>query len=131
VYLNELNFEEHIRRLNQDYVHGYSTIVVRFESVFYTPFSYAGFKTAFSFFADSGWIASKEYLNGETTYYGAYGISIQIKNESLTIPTMAVRLAYFPRWKDQTNKFDISFTFTDLHFFKDSQLLKPETNVRF
>ena len=127
VYLNEISFERSIRRLNQDFVHGYSSLVVRYESVFYTPYSFAGFKTAFSIFADSGWITSKEYLKGKANYYGAYGIAIHIKNESLTIPTMSVQVAYYPHWRDQKNKFDISFSFTDLRFFRDFRLLKPST----
>ena len=125
VYLNEINFEGRIRGLNQDFVHGYSDLVLRYESFFYTPYSFAGFKTAIYLFAYSGWIASKEYLKGDVNYYGAYGIAIHIKNESLTIPTMSVQVAYYPHWKDQKNKFDISFKFSDLRFFKDFQLLKP------
>ncbi len=131
LYLNELNFDRRIRGLNQYFVHGFSSFVLRYESFFYTPYSFAGFKTAFAVFADSGWIASKEYMKGEVDYYGAYGIGIHIKNESLTIPTMSVELVYYPHWRDQKNKFDISFNFSDLRFFRDLQMLKPSTNFIF
>lgn len=131
VYLNQINFEGGVRGLHQDFVFGYSAVVIRFESIFYTPLSFAGFKTAFSFFADSGWISPKDYLNGGTSFYGAYGIAIQIKNESLTIPTMSVQVAYYPQWNDQKDKFAVSVIFSDLRFFKDFLSLKPSTHYRF
>lgn len=131
VYLNEINFGQEIRKLNQDKVYGYSTLTLKYESVLYMPYSYIGFKTAISVFADTGWIASEEYLQGKISYYGSYGLSIHIKNESLTIPTFSVQVAYFPRWKDETNKFIVSFSFSDLRFFKSFQSLKPSPYLLF
>jgi len=131
VYLNEINFDRRIRGLDQYYVNGFSNFVFSYESFFYTPYSFAGFKTAISLFADSGWITSKEYLKGDVNYYGSYGIGIHIKNESLTLPTMSVQVAYYPHWKDQKNKFDISFNFSDLRFFNGFQSLKPSPHSSF
>ena len=131
IYLNKINFGGKIRKLNQDLVYGYSIITLRFESYIYTPYSFAGFKTAFSIFADSGLIASKEYLKGEINYYGSCGFSIQIKNESLTIPTLSVQFAYFPNDYNQGSSFNISFNFSDLRFLNSVQTLKPNPNFVF
>jgi hypothetical protein len=129
-YFDWINFENRIQGLNQSRVFGLSTLVVKYEPFFYTPYSFLGFKLAASIYMDAGWIYEQPYLAGSSDFYSSFGSSFHIKNESFTIPTLTIRVGYYPKYGEEKNKFKFTVSFKDRILFEDFISPKPELNLR-
>lgn len=130
-YVEYEDFGDQIRNLKQNSVFGLSTLTLRYESYFYTPISFIGFKFSFSAFADVGWITDEKYWGGNWENYAAIGIGVHLRNESLTIPTFSVQLGYYPKLGESTNQFKAFFDFKDRIIFENDKLSKPEVGFDF
>lgn len=86
-------------------VMGQNKSLLKFESIIYTPFNYAGIQVAAVVFAGFGKIGRQSpmysYIN-ENTIYQAYGLGFLIRKENLVVNTIQISFAYYPNLPDGT-----------------------------
>lgn len=116
-----------IQGINSDELRGTRKLVIGFESVFFSPVNFLGFRVAPFAFADLGWAAfSGQKLITATPYQG-YGIGFRFRNENLTINTFQVRLSYYAGIPDLKNPFRANFDGISPLRFRDFDISAPET----
>jgi hypothetical protein len=60
--------------------------------------SWYGFRYAFYSLADLGWIGpGQTKFVSDKTFYSGFGLGLRVRNEHLVLPTLQMRLAWFPR----------------------------------
>lgn len=126
LYYREIDFSGEIRDLDQFGVYGRTSLVLRYQPVFYTSLQAVGFKFSFNPFVDMGWLSKKEYFEGKKQFYAAYGLSLSTKNESLTLPALSLHVGYYPNWREQKNKVRFKVTFTDYKILNQLNSMKPK-----
>ncbi len=80
-------------------VMGQNKSLLKFESVIYTPFDYAGIQIAAVVFAGFGKLGriNPMYPNvKESTIYQAYGLGFLIRKENLVVNTIQISFGYYP-----------------------------------
>lgn len=78
-------------------VGGRNKLILKFESIIYTPFNFAGTNIAAILFAGFGKIGSpvNTYLSNQTIYQ-AYGLGCLIRKENLVVNTIRLSIGYYP-----------------------------------
>lgn len=86
-------------------VMGQNKSLLKFESIIYTPFNYAGIQIAAVVFAGFGKIGRPNptyaFIN-ENTIYQAYGLGFLIRKENLVVNTIQISFGYYPNLPDGT-----------------------------
>jgi len=82
-----------------------NTLSAQFESVWFTPIYYYGFRPVVYMFFDN--ILSNS-TSGKNNYYNALGLGIRIHNSNLLFKTIQIQFAYYPR-PYQYNDYTASF----------------------
>lgn len=128
LYHGKINFEKSVRGLEESELFGYGTMVMRYQSIFYTPYEFLGFNFSCKPFVDLGWISESNYFGGSKRFFSVYGLGLGVKNESLIFPAMNMYAGYYPNWTGDGSNFGFEIVFRDykiLNFFSE---LKPKTS---
>lgn len=78
-------------------VGGRNKFILKFESIIYTPYNYAGTNIAAVVFAGFGMISNPiaSYVS-ERTIYQAYGLGFLIRKENLVVNTIRLSIGFYP-----------------------------------
>ena len=90
---------------------------VSFESVFFSPVNFYGFRFAFFGFADAGFLFGTNEFAGSGDVLSAIGLGIRIRNDNLIFNTFQIRLGFFPDLPEYSR--------TSSLLISGQQLLKP------
>ncbi len=90
---------------------------VSFESVFFSPVNFYGFRFAFFGFADAGFLFGTNEFAGSGDVLSAIGLGIRIRNDNLIFNTFQIRLGFFPDLP--------KYSRTSSLLISGQQLLKP------
>ena len=106
----DIRDEDGIRGLSHDGLDGIERLVVRVESVAFTPWNVIGFQFSMLGFLDLGWISDQKGLMLKDHFSSAIGVGCRIRNEGLVLQTINLRFAYYPNSPQgvQNYSFDIS-----------------------
>jgi hypothetical protein len=121
-YSNEhLSFiaENGFSGFRNDSANGAQRVIVRVESVIFSPESYYGFRFAYFAFADASFISGTNQILGNGNILSGIGFGLRIRNDNLVINTIQLRLGFFPNLPaySKINPFVVS----------GEQLLRPNT----
>ena len=102
--------------------------ILKFESIIYTPFNFAGIQVATVAFAGFGKIEKPLYLNiNPNTIYQAYGIGFLLRKENLVVNTIQISIGVYPNIPSGTGN---NFKFNPIGInnlnFRDFDVSKPE-----
>jgi hypothetical protein len=86
-----------IRGLRSDKLTGIQKFNMQLETMLYARKSWYGFRYAFYTLADLGWIGPGEKFVLNENFYSGFGLGLRVRNEHLVLPTLQMRLAWFPR----------------------------------
>jgi hypothetical protein len=76
---------------------GRSNLVANLETVTFTPWNFYGFRFAVFGYADFALFSSRALISSTTTLYSVVGLGCRLKNESLVMNTLNIRIGYFIR----------------------------------
>ncbi|MBX9853652.1 MAG: hypothetical protein K2X86_18060, partial [Cytophagaceae bacterium] len=91
-----INQSDGLRGFRSAVVRGTSKFVVNYESNFFPPFNFIGFRTAAVLFADFAWIGEKENLFSKENCFPGVGVGIRFRNDHLIFNTIQLLLGYYP-----------------------------------
>ena len=78
-------------------VEGRNKFILKFESIIYTPFNYAGTNIAAIVFAGFGMLSNPIASNvSDRTIYQAYGLGFLIRKENLVVNTIKLSIGFYP-----------------------------------
>ena len=78
-------------------VEGRNKFILKFESIIYTPYNYAGTNIAAVVFAGFGMVSNPIASNvSERTIYQAYGLGFLIRKENLVVNTIRLSIGFYP-----------------------------------
>lgn len=102
--------------------------ILKFESIIYTPFNFAGIQVATVAFAGFGKIEKPLYLNiNPNTIYQAYGLGFLLRKENLVVNTIQISIGIYPNIPSGTGN---NFKFNPIGInnlnFRDFDVSKPE-----
>jgi hypothetical protein len=86
-----------IRGLRSDKLKGIQKFNMQLETMLYARNSWYGFRYAFYTLVDLGWIGPGEKFVLSENFYSGFGLGLRVRNEHLVLPTLQMRLAWFPR----------------------------------
>ncbi len=94
------NTENGFSGFRNDSVGGRQRINLSFESVFFRPGNFYGFRLAFFAFGDLGYLfGTNEYITqGEVL--SSIGVGIRVRNDNLVLNTFQIRFSFFPNLPD-------------------------------
>lgn len=88
---------ESLYGFNSFAVLGKNKTLLKFESIFYTPFNFAGVQVASVVFAGFGKIGRPLYANvNPNTIYQAYGLGLLLRKENLVVNTLQITIGFYP-----------------------------------
>lgn len=90
---------------------------VSFESVFFSPVNFYGFRFAFFGFADAGFLFGTNEFVGSGDILSAIGLGIRIRNNNLIFNTFQIRFGFFPNLPEYSR--------TSSLLISGQQLLRP------
>jgi hypothetical protein len=106
----QINFGSDVRNLNQEHLHGNSTLVLKYEYVLFTPWFFYGFRFAPYLFADVGFISSSRNPLIQSSLYAALGLGVRIRNESLAFKTIVLSFGYLPKVLEDQSRWFVNFS---------------------
>jgi hypothetical protein len=89
--------DKNIRGLKLEQLFGQQRLIATYESVFFTPYQFLGFRFAFFLFSDMGLLGSNKESIFKNELYAGYGLGFRLRNEHLIFRTFEIRLGYYPR----------------------------------
>ncbi len=124
-YLN-ISGRDGIQGINSDELRGTQKLVLGFESVFFSPINFLGFRIAPFVSADIGWtnLGGKSLL-GHSPFQG-YGIGLRFRNESLTFDTFQIRFSFYSGIPDLVGPVRVGFDGISPLRFRDFAITTPE-----
>ncbi len=120
--------QEGLYGFNSFAVLGQNKNLLKFESIIYTPFNFAGIQVATVAFAGFGKISKPLFPNiNPNTIYQAYGIGFLLRKENLVVNTVQISIGVYPNIPDGTGT---NFKFNPIGInnlnFRDFDVSKPE-----
>lgn len=120
--------QEGLYGFNSFAVLGQNKNLLKFESIIYTPFNFAGIQVATVAFAGFGKISKPLFPNiNPNTIYQAYGIGFLLRKENLVVNTVQISIGIYPNIPAGTGN---NFKFNPIGInnlnFRDFDVSKPE-----
>ncbi len=120
--------QEGLYGFNSFAVLGQNKNLLKFESIIYTPFNFAGIQIATVAFAGFGKISKPLFPNiNPNTIYQAYGIGFLLRKENLVVNTVQISIGIYPNIPAGTGN---NFKFNPIGInnlnFRDFDVSKPE-----
>ena len=122
----DINDANGIRGVYNFYLTGTERFVINTESVLFTPFYLAGFRTAFLGFFDLGVLNSQR---ADNVNYG-FGFGLRMKNDNLALNTIQLRLGFYSGMPFQPAGSGFNFSTIGSFGLEDFDISRPEI-VRF
>jgi hypothetical protein len=92
-------------------------LALNFETVFFSPMDFYGFRFAVFGFADAGFLFGTNQIVSRGDFVSAVGIGIRVRNDNLILNTFQVRLGFYPNVPDYSK--------TTAFMVSGEQMLKP------
>ncbi|MDP4192366.1 MAG: hypothetical protein Q8858_12425 [Bacteroidota bacterium] len=92
----DLNNEHGLRGFNDNLLKGNKKLTLNYETDYFVPIKFFGFKMALITFADLALLSPAENSLYQSKLYSGFGIGIRIRNEHLIFPTFQLMLGYYP-----------------------------------
>jgi len=93
-------------------------LTVSYESVFFSPVNFYGFKIALYGFADCGFLFGTHEFVGSGDVLSTVGVGVRIRSDNLVFNTLQIRLCFYPNLPEYSRINHIVIT--------GEQLLKPD-----
>ncbi len=122
----EMNLGNEIRGLSNNDIKGDKRLVVRFELVSFLKWNLIGFRFSPNVFYDAAFLSEETMLLSAKNFYSGFGAGIRIRNEHLVIPTLIVRLGYYPGNSVINGHFAGSFSTGFPGSFNEYDIVKPD-----
>ncbi len=107
-------------------VHGKKRLMLKGESVLFTPWYVLGFRPAFYGFLDAGWIGSETQFIMNDSFYTGTGFGIRIRNERLVFDTFQAGMIFYPEKLPGMNSAMFVFGTMSRIKFPDFFVRKPD-----
>lgn len=91
-----LNDPVGIRGFRNKEIFGTEKLILKFESVAFSPSTLLGFRFATSVFADLAFLFGENKSILSDHFYSGLGLSVRFRNERLVFPTFHLRFVYYP-----------------------------------
>lgn len=92
----DLNNENGLRGFNDNFLRGNKKLTLNYETNYFVPLKFLGFKLAFITFADFALLSPTNNSLLNSKLYSGYGIGLRIRNEHLIFPTFQLMIGYYP-----------------------------------
>ena len=112
-----ISLSEQIRGLDGSPFQGTNRFIINAESITFTPWNFYGFRFAFYGFGDLGFLSDGALLFHRDNFYGAFGVGCRIRNESLVLKTVQIRIGYFTRTPDRFGEWKVDIDTRDPSLF--------------
>ena len=114
-----------IRGLRHPTLRGTERLVFQLETVSFSPWTFLGFRFAFFSFVDAGWIGPAEEPFSNNEYFSAIGLGCRIRNESLVLQTLNLRVAIYPNRPGGTSAVGFEVSTSEPFMFMQFSSGKP------
>jgi hypothetical protein len=108
-----ISLDNSIRGIVGGIVSGTNRIRFNVESIAFAPWNVFGFRFALYGYGDVGFISNSLDLLNRRNVYGTVGIGCRIRNESLVLRTLQIRIGYFPRLPRGQSQIDLDISTND------------------
>lgn len=105
---------------------GTKKLVFNFESVFFSPINFLGFRVAPFAFTNLGLVAFDEQPLFKSPVYQGFGVGFRFRNENLTFDTFQIRLGFYPNVPNNPNALRFAFDGIAPLRFRDFNTQAPE-----
>jgi hypothetical protein len=125
-----LTLERYIRDLFAPTWAGQSRAVVKWETVFFLPANFYGFRFAAYGFADLGWLSPAQNAFQSGRLVSEVGLGVRMRNESLSFNTISLHIGYLSDVPRNGNPFKTYFSSSprntlDIPFNERPEMLLP------
>ena len=108
-----IGLDNTVRGIVGGMVSGTSRIRLNVESIAFAPWNIFGFRFALYGYGDVGFISNSLDILNRRNVYGTVGIGCRIRNESLVLRTLQIRIGYFPRLPSGQSSIDLDISTND------------------
>jgi hypothetical protein len=105
-----LTLNNQVKGFSPDSLYGTKRLYARFETTFFTPWSFAGFRFAPFAAFEGGVLRQKTVTASFTKLYPGFSTGIRTRNENLIFGTLEARIFFFPIRVDGVSHFEFKFT---------------------
>jgi len=112
-----ISLSDQIRGLDGSQFQGVNRFIINAESITFAPWNFYGFRFALYGFGDLGFLSDRALLFHQDNFYGAFGVGCRIRNESLVLKTVQIRIGYFTRTPDRFGEWQIDIDTRDPSLF--------------
>jgi len=120
-----INLGDYIRGLDGGRFIGINRFTINAESIAFAPWNLYGFRFALFGYGDMGFLADKARLFTQANLFASFGIGCRIRNESLVLKTVRIRLGYFLRTPDRFGAWQININTQDPSLFVPIDRAQP------
>ena len=120
-----INLGDFIRGLDGGAFTGINRFTFNAESIAFAPWNLYGFRFAIFTFGDIGYLAGKARLFTPDNIFGSFGLGCRIRNESLVLKTVQIRIGYFLRTPDRFGAWKVHINTQDPSLFVPIDRAKP------
>lgn len=114
-----------LRGYSDDLPEGDKRLLFSYETIFFMPWNWYGFRFAPFTFAQMGAVGTEGLLISLGDFRYSFGVGFRIRNESLVFQTINVRLAYLPVVEDGSPHVSFDISGTDPSFSNDIRTSEP------
>lgn len=124
-FLN-LNESKGLRNFKSQFAQGDQKIVLNVEDVFFTPYTLAGFRSAFYSFADLGYISrNNSPSHNASHFYAGIGLGIRLHNNNFIFKTFQISFSLFLKAPEDVNFFRPDASSVRGQEFRDFNIENP------
>ncbi|HAW58720.1 MAG TPA: hypothetical protein DCX03_06865, partial [Bacteroidales bacterium] len=97
---------------------GNEKLTLSYSSTLFTPYYFYGFRLAFFDYVNMACLGGRQQLKEKNKFFAGFGIGAMVRNESLVIKTLQLKLAFYPELPDNRKGIFIEFSgIMPLNFF--------------
>jgi hypothetical protein len=120
-----INLGDYIRGLDGGGFIGINRLTFSAESIAFVPWNLYGFRFAIFGFGDMGFLGGKSRLVTQNNFFGSFGLGCRIRNESLVLKTVQIRIGYFLRTTARFGAWQVDINTQDPSLFVPIDRAKP------
>ena len=97
---------------------GNEKLTLSYSSTLFTPYYFYGFRLAFFDYVNMAYLGGRQQLKEKNKFFAGFGIGAMVRNESLVIKTLQLKLGFYPELPDNRKGIFIEFSgIMPLNFF--------------
>ncbi len=120
-----LTLQDRVRDIRGIDTFGKNLIAGRYESIWFSPLYFYGFRFAPFAYFDFGFIQENRFENFRDNFFSTFGLGLRMRNESLVFRTFELRVGYFPQVPKEINRISVSLSLSVPLLFGDFFRFKP------